>query len=137
VELLELVHKQCKADEAQRVGIGRNVDLVRREYTALRGAQDVRRAIEQNEIVVRLEHRDLLAEHQVRGPLRVARKLSLEVDKVECRGDEVQARKKLLARLALHHILDHEVLDMGLARVENRVDRAVPCRIDLVPALEL
>jgi len=66
-----------------------DVDFVRGEHAALRRAQEVGRAVEEDEVVVGLERRDLLAEDEVGGPLGIARVLTLEVDEVEARRDQV------------------------------------------------
>ncbi len=137
MELLQLFDEECEADQAQRVRIRRHINLARGEDAALRRAQNVRRTVEEDEVLVRLNLGELLVKHEVGRPLRFAIILVLEVDEVEGGRDEIEAGQELLARLALDDILDDQVLHLTRARLEDRVDRTGLGGVDLVPALKL
>jgi hypothetical protein len=60
----------------------------------------------------------------------------LDVDEVEGRGNEIQAGQNGLPLAVDHDIAQDEIAQALLARVEDRVDRAMAGEVELVPALQ-
>src|SRR5438067_807666 len=116
MKLAELLHQQRKADEAQRVGISRNINFARAENSALRRAQYIRWAVKEHEIVVPLHLSELLFENDIRRTLGISGVLTLEIDKIESRRDQIETRQDLGAFSVFRDILDNEVLHTRAAR---------------------
>ena len=72
MELVELFDEQGEADQTKGVGIYRDINFIRGKYSALRRTQNIRRAVEEDEIVIRLDRRELFVEDQVVRAFRIA-----------------------------------------------------------------
>ena len=135
VKLLQLLDQQGETDQTEGIRIGRNENLVRIENAALARPQDIRWAIEKDEIVVLLDLSQLFLKNGKGRSLGVTPIVALKVDQVEGGRNQVESGQQGFTALALDHIAHHEVLDPR-RRIEDGEYRPSTRRIELVPALE-
>jgi hypothetical protein len=103
----------------------------RRKHAALRGAQDVRRAVEEDEVVVGLDRRELLLEHDVGRPLRVALYSPSRSTRLNVVGTRSRPGSSFSPFLPSTTSLMTQVLHLRLAGIEDRVDEPTPVALIL------
>lgn len=136
LELHQFVDEQGETDEAEGVGIGRDVDFVAAEKRAAGGFQDVRRAIEEDEIVVVFDFGELLLEEDVGGAGGVGLEFVFEVDQVEGGRDEIERREEFVAVAVFEDGALDDVFEPDGSGIENGEDGSVGPVVEDIPAFE-
>ena len=94
-------------------------------------------AIEENEVVIRLQFLNLLKKHKIGRDRWIGSiDFALQVDQVEGGRNDIEPWEQLLAQFALYDVFDHDILNLVFPWYENRIDGTFAIHVQFVLAIQ-